>query len=266
MPTDWKLQELRYKYVREQNYEVALLPIGATEPHGLHMPYGSDAFQSELIAAQVCEQANQMGAHSVLLPTIPYGVNTGTLAFPLVINLHQSTLNTVVTDIVHSLEQHDVRKLILFNGHGGNDFKPLIRDLYGKTSVFMTVVNWWQVGFDQADEIFESVGDHAGEMETSVGLALFGGLVRPEDAEDGAVRAFRFEALNQGWASTARPWHRLTRHSTSGDPRPATREKGERYVELVVQRLSRFVKELSDAAIDGDDLFPFVDEFVHRGG
>ncbi len=258
IPTRWKLQHLNYKYVREQRYEVALLPIGSTEPHGLHMPYGSDALQSEMIAGMVCESANQLGAQSVLLPTIPYGVNASTLEFPLVINLHQSTLNTIVIDILHSLEHHGIRKLILFNGHGGNDFKPLVRDLCGKTSVFIAIVNWWQVGLDQAHEIFETVGDHAGEMETSVGLALFGDLVHPEDADDGAVRPFQFEALTNGWASIARPWHKLTRNTTSGDPRPATREKGERYVELIVERIGRFVKELSEASVD-DEMFPFVD-------
>lgn len=262
MSLEWKLQHLTYKYVREQRYEVALLPIGSTEPHGLHMPYGSDALQSELIAGRVCERANQMGARAVLLPTIPYGVNTNMLHFPLAINLHQSTLNQVVLDIVHSLEQQGLRKLLLFNGHGGNDFKPLVRDLHGKTSVFLVIVNWWLVGLDRVEDIFESLGDHAGEMETSVGLALFGDLVHPEDADDGAVRPFRFEALNEGWASIARPWHRLTKNTTSGDPRPATREKGERYLELVVDRLSRFVKELSDASLDEDELFPFVDTFV----
>ena len=176
------------------------------------------------------------------------------------ISVHQATLNIIIADIVYSLEQQGIRKLILFNGHGGNEFKSIMRDLYGKTSVFLTLVNWWRVGLDQASEIFETMGDHAGEMETSVGLALFGDLVHPEDADDGAVRQFQFDALNRDWAYTVRPWEHLTKNSTSGDPRPATREKGERYVELVVERISRFVKELSDASLE-EELFPFVDTF-----
>jgi len=252
---DWKLQELTYKVVRERRFEVAVLPVGATEPHNLHIPYGSDTFHGEKIAERCCEAAHTMGARVVLLPTIPYGVDSNQLEFPLAIHVGQPVLDAVVAEIVRSLEHHGIRKLVVFNSHGGNAFKPLLRELYGKTTVFLALVDWWKVGADQVAEIFEHPGDHADEMETSVGLALFGDLIHLEDADDGAVRPSRFEAVNRGWVQITRPWHLLTKNAGVGDPRAATAEKGERYVALVVERIARFLKELSEAEIDEE--FPY---------
>jgi creatinine amidohydrolase len=255
MAKDWKLQELTYKTVRERHYEVAVLPIGATEPHNLHIPYGSDAFHAEMIADRCCETAHKLGAKVVLLPVVPYGSNSNHMKFPLAINVGQPVLDAIVTEVVRSLECHGVLKFVVFNGHGGNTFKPLLRELYGRTKVFMVLVDWWKVALDQHRAIFEKPGDHADEMETSVGLALFGDLVHLADADDGATRATRFEALNKGWAEITRPWHLLTKNAGVGDPSAATAEKGERYIQITVERMARFLKELSDAKMDEE--FPY---------
>jgi creatinine amidohydrolase len=92
-------------------------------------------------------------------------------------------------------------------------------------------------------------------METSVNLALNPQLVHLEAADPGQVRETRFEAINRGWAQITRPWHLLTTNAGVGDPRPATAEKGERVIKLVVERVSRFLKELSDAEMD--ETFPY---------
>jgi creatinine amidohydrolase len=251
----WRLQELTYKVVREQNYQVAILPVGSTEAHGLHVPYGSDAFHSTALADRVCAKAWETGARVVLLPTIPYGVQSNTLSFPLNINVYQATLDAVVSDIVRSLEHHGIHKCVIFNGHGGNNFRPLLRQLYGRTNVFVSLVNWWEVGSDRASEIFEHPGEHADEMETSVDLALFGNLVHLDDAGDGSTNPSRFEAINRGWVTIARPWHLLTKDSTYGDPRKASKEKGEAYITLVVERVAQFIVDLAKAEMD--ERFPY---------
>ena len=121
----------------------------------------------------------------------------------------------------------------------------------------MALVEWWKVAEDVRDELFEEAGDHADEMETSVDLALFEDLVHVEDADDGAVRPTRFEAINQGWATITRPWHLLTRNAGVGDPRRASKEKGEQYIEVTVERIARFIKELSDAEMH--EGFPYTE-------
>jgi creatinine amidohydrolase len=251
----WKLQELTQKVIREQKYQLAILPIGSTEAHGMHVPYGSDAFHSAAIADRICERAWEKNAHAALLPTVPYGVQGNTLGFPMTINVRQATLDAIVMDIVHSLEFQGIHKLMIINGHGGNDFKPLLRDVYGKTKVFVCLVDWWKVGSDKAKELFEKGGEHADEMETSVGMALFGDLVHLADAGDGSTNRSRFEAIDRGWVSIARPWHLVTKDSTHGDPRKASKQKGEAYIEIVVERLTQFVIDLAAATMDGR--FPY---------
>lgn len=252
---EWRLDEITYGMVKEREFQVAVLPIGATEPHGLHIPYGSDAFHGQQVADRCCEAAHALGAKVLLLPTIPYGVDSNLMEFPLAIHVSQRVLDAMVTDVVRSLEHHGVRKIVLFNAHGGNAFKPLLRELYGTTRAWVCLVDWWKVALDQAGGIFEHTGDHADEFETSVDLALFGHLVHLDQADDGATRPCRFEAVNRGWAQVTRPWHLVTRNAGVGDPRQATAEKGQRVIQAVVERMSRFLKELSDAEMD--EAFPY---------
>ncbi|MBI5464475.1 MAG: creatininase family protein [Ignavibacteriales bacterium] len=251
----WRLQELTLVEAQSGKFDVAILPVGSTEAHGKHVPYGSDTLHSAAIADKVCEMATSKGAQVILLPTIPYGVQGNTMGFPLTINARQSTLDTLIREIIGSLEFHGVNKLVIINGHGGNDFKPLLRDVYGNTKVFVCLVDWWKVGGDKAKEIFEIHGEHADEMETSVGLSLFGDLIHLERAGDGSTAQSRFEAINKGWVSIARPWHLVTKDSTHGNPRKATKEKGDRYVALVVERLTEFVVALSRETMD--ERFPY---------
>lgn len=251
----WRLQELTLTQTKSRTPDVALLPIGSTEAHGPHVPYGSDSFHSTAISDRVCEAAAARGASVVLLPTLPYGVQGNTMGFPMTIGVEQTTLDRMITEIIASLERQGVKKLVLVNGHGGNDFKPLLRSIYPKTPVFVCLVDWWKVGSDKAKEIFELPGEHADEMETSVGLALFGDLVHLPDARDGSTHRSRFAAVEKGWVSIARPWHLVTKDSTHGDPRKSTKEKGEAYVKLVVERLTDFVAELASERTGGN--FPY---------
>ncbi|QDV38469.1 creatininase family protein [Tautonia plasticadhaerens] len=252
----WNLAELTYDDVRSQPPpEVAVLPLGATEPHNLHLPYGTDTFQVDAIGRLACDRAAGRGARVVLLPALPYGTETNQMAYPLAMNLDPSTVALVVGDLVASLETHGIRKCVLLNGHGGNDLKWYLREAYGKTTVHLFLCNWYHVGADRYGELFEDAGDHAGELETSMGLAHFPELVRLDRADDGATAATRFEAVNRGWVGITRPWHLLTTNSGAGDPRPASAEKGRAVTELVVDRLASFLVELSECPID--DRFPY---------
>ena len=256
----WILAEANYAYVKENPYEVAVLPFGATEPHNLHLPYGTDLFEATILGEKICQAAHENGARPVLLPTIPYGTETNMHALPLAMNLNPSTLTQVTTDLVGSLVDSNIRKVVLLNSHGGNGLKPLLRELYGKTEARLFLCNWFEVLTDIYDEIFSEKEDHAGEMETSFGMAFFPELViRNEDgslaADEGATRESRFEAINRGWVSITRPWQLLTTNSGSGNPHAATKEKGEQMMQHLVERLGTFLVELSAAEID--DHFPF---------
>jgi creatinine amidohydrolase len=256
----WKLAETNYGAVKGETYEVAVLPLGATEPHNLHLPYGIDTLEGNIVGEKICEAAWQGGAKVVLLPTVPYGTQTNQRQFPFAMNLNPSTLNAVVTDLVESLVNQGILKVVLLNSHGGNDLKGLLRELYGRTEARLFLCNWYTVFLDLYDEVFDERDDHAGEMETSFALAFCPELIarNPDGtlaADDGRKAQTRFEAVNRGWVSITRPWHLLTTNGGAGNPHKATAEKGRRMMEILVDRLAKFLIELSDAKID--DRFPY---------
>jgi creatinine amidohydrolase len=256
----WNLAKTNYGVVKQHHYEVAVLPLGATEPHALHLPYGMDTIEADLIGQRLCEAAHQRGAKVVLLPTVPYGTQTNQMQFPLAMNLNPSTLATVITDLVDSLVRHGILKIVLLNSHGGNDLKFVLRELYGKTTAKLFLCNWYTTFADMYHEIFQEKDDHAGEMETSLALAYCPELVarNPDGslaADEGRKASTRFEAVNRGWVSITRPWHLLTTQAGAGNPHAATADKGRRLMEILVERLAGFLVELSAAPLD--ERFPY---------
>lgn len=256
----WILSEVNYGYVKENPYEVAVLPLGATEPHNLHLPYGTDMYEGTVIGEKICEAAHQRGAKVVLLPTMPYGTETNMRKFPLAMNVDPSTLFQVVTDLVESLVTSGIRKVVLLNSHGGNDMKPLLRQLYGRTAAHVFLCNWYLAFSDKYQEIFEHADDHAGEMETSFLLMSHPHLVarNPDGSlasDDGRTAKTAFEAVNRGWVGLTRPWHLLTTNSGSGYPHKANADKAVKAVDVLVERLAPFLAELSAAKLD--DKFPY---------
>ena len=258
-PRPWLLAELDFGTVKESDIQVAVVPLGATEPHNLHLPYGTDVFEATIIGERLCQHAYERGAKIVLLPTIPFGVETNMRKLPLAINVNPETLNHFVRDVVVSLRGSGIKKIVLLNRHGGNEFKPLLRELAGD-GIQVFLIDWFRVLNDVYATIFDHPEDHAGEMETSFALAFFPHLVRLNHdgtltADDGAARLTAFDAVNRGWVSITRPWHLLTTNTGSGNPHAATAEKGQRAMEILIERLASFLVELSAHVVD--DHFPF---------
>ncbi|WP_435011035.1 creatininase family protein [Tundrisphaera lichenicola] len=249
------LSETNYGRVKATPFDVAVLPLGATEPHNLHLPYGTDTYQVEAVGRLACARAHERGARVALLPAIPYGTETNQMRFPMAMNLDPSTLARVIADLVDSLATHGVMKCVLLNGHGGNDLKWMLRELHLKTPVRLFACHWWKMASDKYKELFEDPGDHAGELETSMIMAHRPDLVAEGTADAGSLAPTRFEAVNKGYVEITRSWHLLTTNSGAGDPGPATAAKGEALTEIVVDRLASFLVDLAASPID--DRFPF---------
>lgn len=254
---EWKLAEQNHAFIRSQPWQVAVLPFGATEPHNLHMPYGTDNFQVEEIGGRACEFAFRAGAKVLLLPTLPFGVNTNHLQIPgaVACSVTPTTLLALLADLTDSLERQGIRKLVLLNGHGGNELKPLTRELHHRTKVFLCVCDWFRMAVDLYPQIFQEPGEHADEVETSLGLAYFPQFVQVELADAGAAAPSRFEAINKGWVSITRPWHLATTNTGLGNPHRATAQKGRQLMDVLVERLGRFLIDLAASPVDAS--FPY---------
>ena len=246
------LAETTWGDVRATHYEVAVLPWGATEAHNLHLPYATDNVETESVAIGAAAAAWQHGARVLVLPCVPFGVNTGQREIPFCLNMMPATQTAVIRDLLPSLGDHGIRKLVVLNGHGGNDFRQIIRELQPSTAMVLAQVNWYQVVSPAA--FFAEPGDHAGELETSMMLHLNPSLVRPlESAGPGKARAHRITGFREGWAWMPRPWVQVTDDTGVGDPSRSTPEKGAAYYAAVTAKLGDFLRDF--AATDPGDLF-----------
>jgi creatinine amidohydrolase len=173
----------------------------------------------------------------------------------MAISLTPTTLLKIITDVAESLQRQGIRKLLLLNSHGGNELKPLARELHHKSPVFIAVCNWFDMIKDVKMQIFSAPGDHADEMETSLGLELFPQFMKMDQAGPGTMHKTKFEAINKGWVSITRPWHLLTDDTGAGDPRAGTAEKGQKLVDHLTTRLGDFLHQLATTPLDEN--FPY---------
>ncbi len=252
-PRPWIIAETNWKHVKDCKYEVALLPWGATEAHNYHLPYATDSIQNEYICAEAGRIAWEQGAKVAILPNVPFGVQTGQLDIPFCINMNPSTQMAVLDDVISCLEGVGVPKFVVLNGHGGNDFRQMLRELQAKhPRIFLSTLSWYQA--DQGKDIFVNPGDHADERETSMVMHISPHLVLPrEDWGDGSDNLPKVKAIREKWAWAPRAWTQATNDTGSGDPRLASAEKGEKYLKILAERIASFLVDL--AAADVDDLY-----------
>lgn len=251
MPRPYILAETNWQVVKDTAYDVAILPWGATEAHNYHLPYATDNYQNESVTAAAAQLAWEQGAKVVVLPNVPFGINTGQLDIPLCLNLNPQTQMQVLRDLADVVLRAGIKKLVILNGHGGNHFKLMIRDLsFQQPDLFVCAMNW----FDAAgawDQYFEDLGDHAGELETSVMMHIQPELVMPlEQAGDGRVKRWNITALREGWVSSERKWTAVSADTGVGNPGKASADKGARYLQACTQRIAEFWVELARTSLD----------------
>lgn len=243
------LSETNWKSLKDRKIDLAVLPWGATEAHNYHLPFATDNLMVEKIAAESAMIAWDKGSRLIILPTIPFGVNTGQLDIKLNINLNPSTQFAILNDIADVLNRHGICKFLILNGHGGNDFKQIIRELGARfPKMFICCCNWYQ-SFSNSD-YFENEGGHADEMETSVMQFLSPKLILPlDEAGKGLGKKFRIKALNEKWAWAERKWSKVTTDTGIGSPLKATPEKGEKCYKEVIRKVSDLMIDLCKTEI-----------------
>ena len=239
------LQETNWHTVKETKYKVAVLPWGATEAHNFHLPYGTDTYLATEVAQRSAALAWEQHVKTLVLPAMAYGVNSGQMDIPFCMHMNPSTQQRILEDIVTVLLHHNVKKLVILNGHGGNAFQNAIREMELLfPEMLIAMVNWWRVR--PVAQYFDNPGDHADEMETSSLMALYPHLVLPLDkAGPGKEHRFKIKGLREKWAWIPRRWIYATDDTGVGDPSGSTPEKGQRFVNDCIREVAGFLVDFA---------------------
>jgi creatinine amidohydrolase len=256
--TSPRLEDLTHPEVRARSIEVAVLPIGSVEPHANHLPYGTDALAAGIVAERVAVKANQQGAKVLVLPTMPFGVNSNIAPNPYAQSIRPPTMMQFVKDVVSNCEMQGIRKVVILNSHGGNTttLGATLRELFASNpKVFVAMVETWTPYNKERHQIIETGGDHSSEEETSIALDLFPDKVHMDRAVKAHESELAIQSLKEPYIAYMRPWKYISDNTGLGDPTRATPEKGHKLMQLTVDRIAAFLKELSDAELT--DTFPF---------
>ncbi len=241
-----------YGTTRGLDYKIAILPWGATEPHNLHLPYLTDAILSHDIAVDAARVAwEKYGVRAMVMPPMPLGAqNPGQRDLKFCVHYRSETQKAVLTDIAASLLHQGIDKLLIVNGHGGNTFKGMIRDLcIDMPDMLIATSEWFKVC--PAKEYFDDPGDHADELETSVMMHYHPELVNLAEAGAGKAGGFAPDSLRRGAAWIPRDWSRVSVDTGIGSPAAATAEKGARFAAAVAEAYALLLRDLTD----GGDLY-----------
>jgi creatinine amidohydrolase len=247
-----KLENLRHPELKSLGVQVVILPIGSTEPHANHLPYGTDTITTDMMASRVAAKANAMGAHVLVLPTMPYGINSNQVPNPYAQSIRPATMMAFVKDVIDTLEKQGIRKVVIINGHGGNTttLGSALRELFASNPKMFVAMEETSTPYAaELKSIIETGGDHSSEEETSVALALFPEKIRMDKAVKAKDSELKLETLKAPYIAFMRPWNYVSDNTGLGDPTKATAEKGRKLVDIFMDRVSRFLKELSDAEL-----------------
>ncbi len=243
------LTKLSWGDIKDNKYDVVVLPWGAIEPHNYHMPYLTDCYLSHEIAKASAMLAwEKAEKRCMVMPPIYLGSqNPGQWDLPFCIHTNYETQKAILSDIAHSLNAQGFKKLLIVNGHGGNTFKSMIRDLAMKLpDFFILVTNWYDI-VPRENYFEEAIDEHAGEQETSVLMHFLPELVKLENAGKGTLHPWSMQSMNDKTAWAPRNWQQVTDDTGIGNPEKSSAEKGKIYAEEVTRRIGDLLIELADS-------------------
>ena len=246
--------ELTWLEARERLKEVdmVLLPVGSIEQHGSHLPLDTDAFDAEYLAQQVAAACSE--PKPLVLPLISYGVSYHHDDFTGTMSITNETLSRLVYEIGMSAARNGFNKIVIINGHGGN--VPSLKfaaQMINRDAHIFVCVDTGETSDPDVLDLAETPNDvHAGEIETSVSLAIRPHLVKLDRAKK-YVPKFSSRYLNfsskrsvEWYARTAK----LSRNGVLGDPSKASKEKGEKMWAIMVKNLVELVEDLKALTLD----------------
>jgi creatinine amidohydrolase/Fe(II)-dependent formamide hydrolase-like protein len=232
--------------------DTALLPVGAVEQHGPHLPLDTDAYDATYLAERIAEGCSD--PKPLVLPQIAYGVSYHHEAFKGTISINNDTLANLVYDIGVSVAKNGIKKLVIINGHGGNapSLNFAAQRINQDAHIFVCVDTGETSDVD-VDSLIETPNDvHAGEIETSTSMAIRPELVRMDriqmEVPEFTSRYLDFSS-KRGVAWYAHT-HKISSSGVMGDPTKATVEKGEKMWAMIIGHLVNFVDQLKNMTLN----------------
>ncbi|MBS1825564.1 MAG: creatininase family protein [Acidobacteria bacterium] len=238
-----RFAELNREQLRAANDALVVLPIGATEQHGPHLPTGTDFFTIQAVAEESARIASSE-IPVLVTPALPFGSSDHHLMFGGTLSLSTETYYRVLRELVESLVTDGFRHIFLLNGHGGNHelAELAARDVALRREVNVAAGSYWGIAWDGLIEVGGHLGrrlpGHAGDFETSMMLALRPDLQpgplphrdNPEDT-DPRVRVAPYRAeLHSFWKSI---------NGYTDSPDQATAENGKRFFEAITKEVAK---------------------------
>jgi len=213
-----------------------IVPLGAVEEHGPHLPMNTDIFHAYQIAKRTSEIVDVF-----IAPPLYFGVCRSTAPFPGTIDIRPETLEMLIIDVVSALYRHGLRRIILYSGHAGMNHRASMLNAAGELlDMFDDIVVSSITDGDLVDqeffELVETPGDsHAGEIETSLIMSIAPELVGDPPKADAPFfpRSMVVRDTRSYWKSGV--W---------GDPQKASVEKGDRMMEILTKNLADLVTRI----------------------
>lgn len=235
---------------------VAVLPVGATEQHGPHLPLSVDAAVANGIVEATIEKL-PASSKALFLPTQAIGKSNEHSRFPGTLTFSAQTLISMWCEIGDCVAASGVKKLMLLNSHGGqiSTMDIVSRELRIRHGMMVFSVNWFGQGMPEGVYSDHEMhhGIHAGDMETSVMLEL-----HPDLVDMGKAQNFRtltetfandFKHISLSGAKPGWQIQDINPHGAAGDASAATAEKGRKTIDFAADRLVELLAEIERAPL-----------------
>jgi creatinine amidohydrolase len=255
-----QLERMSWVEVKEAVKEangVALIPIGAMEEHGPHLPVGTDSIETYEIARLAALQAKV-----VVTPLVWFGNSRAFMDFPGTITLQPDTLGKVIKDIAMSLIHHGFNKPVIVDGHGGNYgmLDLVVEDLHLETGALATHIRVWEMGSVPKPEGVPAYDGHGGISETSAMMHLMPDDVAVDKFVDSKpeVDITRFGSvfpspggqLSRGPVVFSLTMAEMVEVGHHGDPKLASAERGKALMEVKAKALVEFLLALKNDQVN----------------
>ena len=248
----WELMTWQEIEDRLQTVDTAILPCGAIEQHGPHLPVDIDYFDARYLAYKVAEACQD--PKPFVLPPIPFGVSYHHEDFKGTLSVTNDGLSRFVYDLGMSLAKNGIKKIIILNGHGDN--APTLNyaaQMINRDAHIFVCVDTGETSDVDLDKLIDTPNDiHAGEIETSTTLAIRPELVQMDKASDTTLQ---FSSSYLDFSShNSVPWYvrtkKISEDGTMGNPTKATAEKGEKMWAIMIDHLVKFVETIKSLSLE----------------